>query len=169
MTVIWTSGYGINEAGAFVEWGPKGGDQVHSPAGTSTFDCNSMSYDTEMHTHTDTHISFQQAEEDCSKGILHDKKGCIELAGVFGCGMGDEFKFHLLNWQILYSSMDWVCMRWYISPSYPLHQPHSATFPPLFAAKNHCFSTFFCRNLFGEDEFNNSEFFKNAVEETIIL
>ncbi|KAL0013474.1 hypothetical protein SO802_000543 [Lithocarpus litseifolius] len=123
MTVIWTSGYGINEAGAFVEWGPKGGDQVHSPAGTSTFDCNSMSYDTEMHTHTDTHIS----------------------------------------------SVDWVCMRWYISPSYPLHQPHSTTFPPLFAAKNHCFSTFFCRNLFGEDEFDNSEFFKNAVEETIIL
>ncbi|KAL0004958.1 hypothetical protein SO802_012519 [Lithocarpus litseifolius] len=121
MTVIWTSGYGINEAGAFVEWGPKGGDQVHSPAGTSTFDCNSMSYDTEMHTHTDTHISFQQAKEDCSKAILHDKK------------------------------------------------PHSATFPPLFAAKNHCFSTFFCRNLFGEDEFDNSEFFKNAVEETIIL
>ena len=42
MTVTWTSGYGINEAGAFVEWGPKGGDQVHSPAGTLTFDCNSM-------------------------------------------------------------------------------------------------------------------------------
>uniref|UniRef100_A0A7N2LA77 Purple acid phosphatase n=1 Tax=Quercus lobata TaxID=97700 RepID=A0A7N2LA77_QUELO len=42
MTVTWTSGYGINEAGAFVEWGPKGGDQVHSPAGTLTFDRNSM-------------------------------------------------------------------------------------------------------------------------------
>ncbi|KAK7837580.1 putative inactive purple acid phosphatase 1, partial [Quercus suber] len=42
MTVTWTSGYGINEAGAFVEWGPKGGNQVHSPAGTLTFDRNSM-------------------------------------------------------------------------------------------------------------------------------
>ncbi|XP_030956900.1 probable inactive purple acid phosphatase 1 isoform X1 [Quercus lobata] len=42
MTVTWTSGYGINEAGPFVEWGPKGGDQVHSPAGTLTFDHNSM-------------------------------------------------------------------------------------------------------------------------------
>ena len=34
MTVTWTSGYGINEAGAFFEWGPKGGNQVRSPAGT---------------------------------------------------------------------------------------------------------------------------------------
>ncbi|KAL0013133.1 hypothetical protein SO802_000202 [Lithocarpus litseifolius] len=42
MTVTWTSGYGINEAGPFVEWGPKGGDQVRSPAGTLTFDRNSM-------------------------------------------------------------------------------------------------------------------------------
>ena len=38
MTVTWTSGYGIKEAGPFVEWGPKGGDQ----AGTLTFDPNSM-------------------------------------------------------------------------------------------------------------------------------
>nr|POE73257.1 putative inactive purple acid phosphatase 1 [Quercus suber] len=42
MTVTWTSGYGINEAGAFVEWGPKGGDQVRSPAGTLTSNRNSM-------------------------------------------------------------------------------------------------------------------------------
>ncbi|KAK4598811.1 hypothetical protein RGQ29_016033 [Quercus rubra] len=42
MTVRWTSGYGINEAGAFVEWGPKGGNQVRSPAGTLTFNRNSM-------------------------------------------------------------------------------------------------------------------------------
>ncbi|KAK9993991.1 hypothetical protein SO802_023694 [Lithocarpus litseifolius] len=83
------NGYGINEAGAFVEWAPKGGNQVHSPAGTSTFDRNSMSYDTEMHTHTDTHISFQQAEEDCSKAILDlvgncfpDRKLKIVFAGV---------------------------------------------------------------------------------------
>ena len=40
------------------------------------------------------------------------------------------------------------------------HVPHSAAFQPLFAAKNHRFSTFFCRNLFGEDEYDNSEFFK---------
>lgn len=42
MTVTWTSGYGINEAEPFVEWGPKGGDRVRSPAGTLTFDRNSM-------------------------------------------------------------------------------------------------------------------------------
>ncbi|KAK9191594.1 hypothetical protein WN943_020207 [Citrus x changshan-huyou] len=38
MTVTWTSGYGINEAEAFVQWGRKGGDRTHSPAGTLTFD-----------------------------------------------------------------------------------------------------------------------------------
>ncbi|CAN4085772.1 unnamed protein product [Withania somnifera] len=42
MTVTWTSGYGINEAEPFVEWGPKGGQQWRSPAGTLTFDRNSM-------------------------------------------------------------------------------------------------------------------------------
>ncbi|CAH9101126.1 unnamed protein product [Cuscuta europaea] len=42
MTVTWTSGYGINEAEPFVEWGKKGGDQKHSPAGTLTFDRSSM-------------------------------------------------------------------------------------------------------------------------------
>lgn len=42
MTVTWTSGYGINEAEPFVEWGPKGGQQGHSPAGTLTFDRSSM-------------------------------------------------------------------------------------------------------------------------------
>ena len=43
MTVTWTSGYGINEAEPFVEWGPKGGDRVLSAAaGTLTFDRNSM-------------------------------------------------------------------------------------------------------------------------------
>ncbi|KAF3973229.1 hypothetical protein CMV_003338 [Castanea mollissima] len=53
--------------------------------------------------------------------------------------------------------------------SFPLHRPHSAAFPPLFAAKNHRFSTIFRRNLFGEDEYDISEFSKNAVQETIIL
>ncbi|KAG4943200.1 hypothetical protein JHK85_047846 [Glycine max] len=32
MTVTWTSGYDINEAIPFVEWGPKGKTQVQSPA-----------------------------------------------------------------------------------------------------------------------------------------
>ena len=34
MTVTWTSGYNIDEAVPFVEWGLKGEDQVRSPAGT---------------------------------------------------------------------------------------------------------------------------------------
>jgi len=42
MTVTWTSGYGISEAEPFVEWGPKGGNHVKSPAGTLTFDRNTM-------------------------------------------------------------------------------------------------------------------------------
>ncbi|XP_014509357.1 probable inactive purple acid phosphatase 1 [Vigna radiata var. radiata] len=42
MTVTWTSGYGISEAEPFVEWGPKGGNRVKSPAGTLTFDRNTM-------------------------------------------------------------------------------------------------------------------------------
>ncbi|KAM5567389.1 putative inactive purple acid phosphatase 1 [Rosa sericea] len=42
MTVTWTSGYALGEATPFVEWGQKGGDLVRSPAGTLTFDRNSM-------------------------------------------------------------------------------------------------------------------------------
>ncbi|KAJ7956048.1 Purple acid phosphatase [Quillaja saponaria] len=42
MTVTWTSGYNIDEAIPFVEWGPEGGIQLPSPAGTLTFDRNSM-------------------------------------------------------------------------------------------------------------------------------
>ncbi|XP_010248988.1 PREDICTED: probable inactive purple acid phosphatase 27 [Nelumbo nucifera] len=42
MTVTWTSGYDINEAVPFVEWGLKGEPQMHSPAGTLTFQRNSM-------------------------------------------------------------------------------------------------------------------------------
>ncbi|KAG5237192.1 hypothetical protein OIU76_011979 [Salix suchowensis] len=42
MTVTWTSGYGINEAEPFVEWGRKDGDLMRSPAGTLTFNRNSM-------------------------------------------------------------------------------------------------------------------------------
>ena len=42
MTVTWTSGYSIKEALPFVEWGPKGGHQMLSPAGTLTFGRNSM-------------------------------------------------------------------------------------------------------------------------------
>ena len=42
ITVTWTSGYGISDAEPFVEWGPKGGNLVKSPAGTLTFDRNTM-------------------------------------------------------------------------------------------------------------------------------
>ncbi|CAL5428594.1 unnamed protein product [Camellia sinensis] len=42
MTVTWTSGYGINEAEPFVEWCPQEGEQRQCPAGTLTFDRNSM-------------------------------------------------------------------------------------------------------------------------------
>ncbi|XP_074309638.1 putative inactive purple acid phosphatase 1 isoform X2 [Silene latifolia] len=42
MTVTWTSGYGINEAEPFVGWGPKKGERTRSPAGTLTFQQNSM-------------------------------------------------------------------------------------------------------------------------------
>lgn len=42
MTVTWTSGYGIDEAEPFIEWGPQGGEQRRSLAATLTFDRNSM-------------------------------------------------------------------------------------------------------------------------------
>lgn len=42
MTVTWTSGYDINEAVPFLEWGLKGETQTKSPAGTLTFSRNSM-------------------------------------------------------------------------------------------------------------------------------
>lgn len=43
MTVTWTSGYGINEATPFVEWGVVKGQRRHrTPAGTLTFHQNSM-------------------------------------------------------------------------------------------------------------------------------
>lgn len=42
MTVTWTSGYDIDGAEPFVEWGPKGGEQTRSLAVTLTFDRNSM-------------------------------------------------------------------------------------------------------------------------------
>ncbi|GAB4840120.1 polynucleotide adenylyltransferase [Ancistrocladus abbreviatus] len=42
MTVTWTSGYAINEALPFVEWGVDGGEKTRSPAGTLTFDRGSM-------------------------------------------------------------------------------------------------------------------------------
>ncbi|XP_020276457.1 probable inactive purple acid phosphatase 27 [Asparagus officinalis] len=42
MTVTWTSGYDIDEAAPFVEWGPKNGPKTRSPAGTLTFSRNDM-------------------------------------------------------------------------------------------------------------------------------
>lgn len=42
MTVTWTSGYNIDEAVPFVEWGLKGEAQTRSPAGTLTFTRESM-------------------------------------------------------------------------------------------------------------------------------
>uniref|UniRef100_A0ACD5XRJ4 Uncharacterized protein n=1 Tax=Avena sativa TaxID=4498 RepID=A0ACD5XRJ4_AVESA len=42
MTITWTSGYDIKEAVPFVEWGEKDRPRFLSPAGTLTFDKNSM-------------------------------------------------------------------------------------------------------------------------------
>ncbi|XP_054807002.1 probable inactive purple acid phosphatase 27 [Prosopis cineraria] len=42
MTVTWTSGYNIDEAVPFVEWGLKGESQTQSPASTLTFNRGSM-------------------------------------------------------------------------------------------------------------------------------
>lgn len=42
MSVTWTSGYNINEAVPFVEWGLQGESQIRSPAVTLTFDQKSM-------------------------------------------------------------------------------------------------------------------------------
>lgn len=42
MTVTWTSGYDINEAIPFVEWGIMGELRTRAPAGTLTFDRSSM-------------------------------------------------------------------------------------------------------------------------------
>nr|XP_007153519.1 hypothetical protein PHAVU_003G042300g [Phaseolus vulgaris]ESW25513.1 hypothetical protein PHAVU_003G042300g [Phaseolus vulgaris] len=42
MSVTWTSGYGINDAEPLVQWGPKGGDHMHSPAETLTLTSESM-------------------------------------------------------------------------------------------------------------------------------
>lgn len=42
MTVTWTSGYNIERAVPFVEWGLWGQPQGRSPAGTLTFTRNSM-------------------------------------------------------------------------------------------------------------------------------
>ncbi|XP_065873085.1 probable inactive purple acid phosphatase 27 [Euphorbia lathyris] len=42
MTVTWTSGYSLDEAVPLVEWGVVGTSPMRSPAGTLTFDQNSM-------------------------------------------------------------------------------------------------------------------------------
>ena len=42
MTVTWSSGYSIDEAVPFVEWGLKGETNMRSPAGTLTIEQNSM-------------------------------------------------------------------------------------------------------------------------------
>jgi hypothetical protein len=42
MTVTWTSGYSIDEAVPFVEWGLTGEINLRSPAGTLTVEQNSM-------------------------------------------------------------------------------------------------------------------------------
>lgn len=42
MTITWTSGYNIDEAVPFVEWGLNGGMPERSPAVTLTFHQNSM-------------------------------------------------------------------------------------------------------------------------------
>ena len=42
MVVTWTSGYDIDEALPFVEWGSKKGPKTRAPAGTLTFSRNDM-------------------------------------------------------------------------------------------------------------------------------
>lgn len=42
MTVTWTSGYNMDEAVPFVEWGRPGGSTMQSPAGTFTYTRNQM-------------------------------------------------------------------------------------------------------------------------------
>ncbi|KAK9668903.1 hypothetical protein RND81_13G094900 [Saponaria officinalis] len=42
MTITWTSGYNIDEAIPFVEWGIKGADTKQTPAGTLTFKRNAV-------------------------------------------------------------------------------------------------------------------------------
>lgn len=42
MTVTWTSGYNIDEAVAFVEWGPLDSSTKQSPAGTMTYTRNTV-------------------------------------------------------------------------------------------------------------------------------
>ncbi|PHT57766.1 putative inactive purple acid phosphatase 1 [Capsicum baccatum] len=42
MTLTWTSGYNLDEAVPFIEWGRKGDPHYRSPAGTLTFDRNTM-------------------------------------------------------------------------------------------------------------------------------
>lgn len=42
MTLTWTSGYNLEEAVPFIEWGRKGDPHYRSPAGTLTFDRNTM-------------------------------------------------------------------------------------------------------------------------------
>ena len=42
MTVTWTSGYNIDEAVPFIEFGVKGESLTRSPAATLTFDQSSM-------------------------------------------------------------------------------------------------------------------------------
>jgi len=42
MSVTWTSGYDINEAYPFVEWGIKWSPPVRTAAGTVTFDRDSI-------------------------------------------------------------------------------------------------------------------------------
>lgn len=42
MTLTWTSGYNFLEAVPVIEWGRKGDPQHRSPAGTLTFDRNTM-------------------------------------------------------------------------------------------------------------------------------
>ena len=42
MTVTWTSGYNIDEAIAFVEWGPLNSSTKQSPAGTLTYTRNTL-------------------------------------------------------------------------------------------------------------------------------
>jgi len=69
MSVTWTSGYGINDAEPFVQWGPKGGDHMHSPAETLTFTSESMCG-------KGSHLPVNFIQSSFSLMDYHFQKGC---------------------------------------------------------------------------------------------
>ncbi|KAF8776696.1 hypothetical protein HU200_003424 [Digitaria exilis] len=72
MTVTWTSGYSIKEALPFVEWGPNGGHQMLSPAGTLAFKRNSMCGRSAELDGSDEYGNYEKASLNTTKQIIND-------------------------------------------------------------------------------------------------